>query len=61
MKVGKIVLLWLMATMVHLSKTGITLQPINVTDFEPITYSNEDIEKLPVRILGVAIEIRRKV
>lgn len=46
---------------VYLSKSGITLQPINVTDFEPITYSNEEIESLPVKILGVAVEIRRKV
>ena len=36
----------------------IILQPLN-TSYEPITYTNKEIEELPVRILGVAVEIRR--
>jgi len=39
--------------------TGIVLQPLN-TNFEPIFYSNDDIERLPVQIIGIATEIRRK-
>lgn len=39
---------------------GIVLQPLNSVDFEPIFYSNEEIEQLPVSILGIAKEIRRK-
>ena len=40
--------------------SGIILQPLN-TNYEPIIFTLEDIQKLPVRILGVVIEIRRKV
>jgi len=36
------------------------LQPLNITDFEPAFYSNEDVEALPVAVIGIAIEIRRK-
>lgn len=39
---------------------GITLQPLN-NEYMPMFYSNEDIKKLPVRILGVVKEIRRTV
>lgn len=39
-------------------ESGIILQPLN-PNYEPLIYSNEDIEKLPVRILGVVIELRR--
>lgn len=39
---------------------GIILQPLNIADFEPVFYSNEDIENLPVSIIGIAEEIRRK-
>lgn len=38
---------------------GLTLQPLNST-YEIKLYSNEDIEKLPIRIIGVAKEMRRK-
>ena len=41
------------------NENGIILQPLNPT-YSPMVYSNEDIEKLPVRILGVVEEIRRK-
>ncbi len=42
------------------SDTGITLQPLN-SNYEPVFYSNEQIKKLPVRILGVAKEKRTKI
>ena len=39
---------------------GIWILPRNPnSDFKPTFYSNEEIESLPIRILGVAIEIRR--
>lgn len=38
---------------------GITLQPLNPT-YDIKMYSNEDIEKLPIKIIGVAKEMRRK-
>ena len=48
------------------SKT-IRLQPINTTLgedgkplFEPIIYTEEEIEKLPVKIIGKVVELRRK-
>lgn len=41
------------------SENGIVLQPLN-NQYAPMPYSNEQIENLPVRILGVVEEIRRK-
>ena len=41
------------------NENGIILQPLN-NKYQPIIYSNEQIENLPVRILGVVEEIRRK-
>lgn len=45
----------------------ITLQPLNMNLgkdgrplYEPITFTNEQIENLPVRIIGIVNEIRRK-
>ena len=45
----------------------IKLQPINTTLdengnflYEPITYTKEQIEKLPVKIIGKVVELRRK-
>lgn len=38
---------------------GLTLQPLN-SAYEIKLYSNEDIEKLPIKIIGVAKEMRRK-
>ena len=40
---------------------GITLQPINIEKYEPKFYTNKEIENLPIRILGVVKEIRRKI
>lgn len=41
------------------NEMGIILEPLN-KDYEPILYSNEQIKELPVNIIGVAKEIRRK-
>ena len=45
---------------VRRTSDGITLQPLN-PDFEPRHYTNKEIEELPVRVLGVVVEIRRKI
>lgn len=39
---------------------GITLQPLN-SDFEPLFFTNEQIENIPIRVIGKAVEIRRKI
>lgn len=41
------------------NENGIILQPLNPI-FSPMVYSNEDIEKLPIRIIGKVVELRRK-
>ena len=45
---------------VRRSPRGITLQPLNPA-YEPTIYSNEEIVSLPVRIIGVVVEVRRKI
>lgn len=40
--------------------TGITLIATNISVYEPHFYSNEEIEALPVRILGKVVELRGK-
>lgn len=45
---------------VRRSEKGITLQPLNPA-YDPIFFSNEEIMSLPVRIIGVVVEIRRKI
>lgn len=49
------------ATCKKIRKTeeGIILVPLN-TSYEPIFYSNKQIEELPVRILGKVVELRAK-
>lgn len=42
------------------SADGIILMPINTTDFEPTFYSNALIKSLPLRVLGICVELRRK-
>ncbi len=42
------------------SDKGITLQPLN-NEYMPMFYSNDDIKKLPIKILGIVKEIRRAV
>lgn len=46
---------------------SITLQPLNMSLnkdgkplYQPITFTNEQIQNLPVRIIGIVVEIRRK-
>ena len=39
---------------------GIVLQPINTGTYAPSFYSNAEISNLPVTVIGVAEEIRRK-
>lgn len=41
--------------------TGITLIATNISVYEPHFYSNEEIEALPVQILGKVVELRGKV
>lgn len=41
------------------ANVGIILKPNN-PDYDPMFFSNEDIMTLPVRVVGKAIEIRRK-
>lgn len=41
-------------------ESGIMLQPLN-PNYEPQVFSNEDIETLPVRILGTVVELRRTI
>ena len=50
------------ATFKRVRKTekGITLQPLNPA-YDPLFFTNEEIEELPVRILGVVVEVRRKI
>ena len=38
---------------------GITIKPLNPA-YPPRTFTNEEIKELPVRILGVAKELRRQ-
>lgn len=45
---------------VRLSPNGVTLQPLNPT-YAPMSYSNQEVADLPVRILGVVVELRRKI
>jgi len=40
---------------------GIMLLPINTNEHDPVFYNSDDIERLPVTILGKAKEIRRTV
>lgn len=41
------------------NENGITLQPLNAK-YDPISFTNEQIESLPVRVIGIVEEIRRK-
>ena len=41
------------------NENGIILQPLNNT-YDPVSYTNKEIEELPVKILGIVEEIRRK-
>lgn len=41
------------------NENGIILQPLN-NNYQPIVYTNEQIENLPIKIIGIVDEIRRK-
>ena len=41
------------------NENGIILQPLN-SEYEPLVFTNEQINNLPVKIIGIAKEIRRK-
>lgn len=41
------------------NENGIILQPLN-PEFQPMIYTNEQIEKLPVKVIGKVVELRRK-
>jgi repressor LexA len=40
-------------------ENGIMLQPINAAKYEPEFYNNEQIEYLPVNVIGIARQLRR--
>ena len=42
------------------NENGIILQPLN-PEYQPMVFSNEQIINLPVKVIGVAREIRRKI
>ncbi|MBQ7875579.1 MAG: helix-turn-helix domain-containing protein [Oscillospiraceae bacterium] len=44
---------------IQFQKNGILLQPFNPS-YEPLFYSNSDIENIPVRIFGKVVECRQK-
>lgn len=44
---------------VQLRSDGILLQPFN-SSYDPMFYTNEDIERIPVRIFGKVVECRQK-
>lgn len=41
------------------NENGIILQPLN-PEYAPLVFTNEQIENLPVRVIGIVEEIRRK-
>lgn len=45
---------------VRISEYGLTLQPLN-SKYEPLFFTASQVRDLPVRILGIVVEIRRKV
>lgn len=45
---------------VRMNEKMLTLQPLNPA-YEPMVYTTKEVADLPVRILGVAVEIRRTV
>jgi len=44
---------------IKITENGITLIPYN-TEFSQMVYTNEDIEKMPIRIVGKVVELRAK-
>ena len=42
------------------NSNGIVLVPFNMASFQPIMYSNEEINDLPVSVIGKVVELRGK-
>lgn len=58
-------LLWLMDMngtfkRVLKNENGITLLPLN-KKYKPMNYTNEEINSLPIKILGRVVELRRSI
>ena len=45
---------------ISMSEKGVSLRPLN-PDYEPLFFTNKEIDELPVRVFGVVVEFRRKV
>jgi repressor LexA len=45
---------------VNISENGIVLQPLN-PEYEPLVFSNDQVKSLPIKIIGVVRELRRKI
>lgn len=45
---------------VRITESGITLQPLNPA-YDPKFYTTKEVNQLPVRVIGVAVEVRRKI
>lgn len=45
---------------VYINSNGITLQALN-PKYEPLYYTNDDIKNIPVTIIGIVRELRRKI
>lgn len=45
---------------VEKNKDGITLVPLNSLKYKNINFSNEEIEKMPITILGKVVELRAR-
>lgn len=44
---------------VRITPAGVTLQPLN-PEYDPLVFTNQEVEELPVRIIGVGVELRHK-
>ena len=42
------------------NENGITLLPLN-KKYKPMNYSNEEINSLPIKIIGKVVELRRSI
>lgn len=45
---------------ISISEKGLTLKPLN-NEYEPMFFTPAEVEKLPVRILGVVVQLRRNI
>ena len=44
---------------IYKTESGLILQPLN-SSYEPLNFTKEDLERLPVKIIGKVVELRRK-